>query len=159
LAALAPIEYDRVREETAKNLRIRVSTLDDEVKKRQTRTESGGKTEGETILLSDPEPWPESVDIASVLTILTRTVKRFVIVTDSAITAIALWIVNTYAHDAANVSAILSINSPEKRCGKTTLVELLTALVVRALPTANVTPATIFRSVATFRPTLLIDEA
>src|SRR5262249_4273963 len=33
------------------------------------------------------------------------------------------------------------------------------ALVVRALPTANVTAATIFRGVESFYPTLLIDEA
>ena len=46
-----------------------------------------------------------------------------------------------------------------KRCGKTTALHVLAALVHRPLPAANVTAAALFRSVEQFRPTLLIDEA
>ena len=57
------------------------------------------------------------------------------------------------------MSPLLGITSPEKRCGKTTLLALLTALALRALPASNITPAALFRAVERFRPTLIIDEA
>jgi len=85
------------------------------------------------ILLSDPEPWPGPITLGPVLNAIRTAVKRFVIVSESAAVAITLWIIHSYTHDSANVSPILAVNSPEKRCGKTTLLELLTAPVLRAL--------------------------
>jgi hypothetical protein len=79
------------------------------------------------ILLSDPEPWPGPITLGPVLNAIRTAVKRFVIVSESAAVAITLWIIHSYTHDSANVSPILAVNSPEKRCGKTTLLELLTA--------------------------------
>ena len=87
------------------------------------------------------------------------TIKRFVIVPDSSVAAITLWAVLTYCYDSFGVCPILTILSPEKQCGKTTLMEMLMVLVTRCLPTSNCTSAVIFRSVEAFRPTLLIDEA
>ena len=52
-----------------------------------------------------------------------------------------------------------AITSPEKGCGKTTLLDVLSRLVMRPLSTANVTASAIFRVVEMQRPTLLIDEA
>ena len=46
-----------------------------------------------------------------------------------------------------------------KRCGKTTLLDVLGSLVLRPLPTANVTSSAVFRVVEAYRPTLLVDEA
>jgi putative DNA primase/helicase len=57
------------------------------------------------------------------------------------------------------VSPILALASPDKRCGKTTTLTLISALVPRPLPAANVTAAGVFRAVEKLRPTLLIDEA
>jgi len=53
----------------------------------------------------------------------------------------------------------LAITAPEKRCGKTTLLDVIKPLVPMALQTANVTAAATFRAIETLRPTLLIDEA
>jgi hypothetical protein len=53
----------------------------------------------------------------------------------------------------------LAIQSPEKRCGKTTLLDILRATVKSGLPTCNITPAAFFRVVEKYRPCLLIDEA
>ena len=64
-----------------------------------------------------------------------------------------------HAHDAARHSAILFIVSPTKRCGKTNLLTVLQGLVPKALPVANITPATVFRAISRWKPTLLIDEA
>jgi hypothetical protein len=53
----------------------------------------------------------------------------------------------------------LRFTSPERGCGKTTLLDVLARLVPRPLPTANATAAAIFRMVEAGQPTLLIDEA
>ena len=50
-------------------------------------------------------------------------------------------------------------HGPEKRCGKTTVLDLLALVVRRPLPTANVTTAALFRTIEVAAPTLLIDEA
>jgi putative DNA primase/helicase len=46
-----------------------------------------------------------------------------------------------------------------KRCGKTTLLDVISRLVLRPLPTGSVTAAALFRVVEGYRPTLLVDEA
>ena len=53
----------------------------------------------------------------------------------------------------------LAILSPVLRCGKTTLLDVLAALVYRPLPAANCSASSIFRVVEKHRPCLLIDEA
>ncbi len=66
---------------------------------------------------------------------------------------------HTFLLDCFVVSPRLAITSPEKGCGKTTLLDVLSHLVLRALSTASVTTAAVFRVVEMQRPTLLIDEA
>ena len=79
--------------------------------------------------------------------------------TEGACTALCLWVIHTYALGATHISPILAIVSPEKRCGKTVLLDLLSRLVWRPLTAANITAASLFRSVEKWTPTLLIDEA
>lgn len=107
----------------------------------------------------DPEPWPEAVDGEVLLVDLTETFNRFLALPDGAAVGLALWAVHAHAHDASPVSPVLAVTSPEKRCGKTTLLELLSALVPRPLPASNLTPAVVFRAVEKWHPTLLVDEA
>lgn len=127
----------------------------------RTRTPQEERAEdgGGPLVLEDPDPWPDPVDGRQILGELTDLIERHLVLPDGAATAIALWVLHAHAHDACAVSPVLSISSPEKRCGKTTLLELLSALVPRPLPASNVTAATIFRAVEKFRPTLLVDEA
>ena len=53
----------------------------------------------------------------------------------------------------------LSISSPTKGCGKTTLLDVLSRPVLRPLLASNVTPAAVFRVIEKYNPCLLIDEA
>lgn len=122
-------------------------------------TEEGAATPGRVLALEGPEPWPEPVGGAGLLAELESTLKRFVSLPEGASTALALWVLHTYSHEAATVSPILALVSPEKRSGKTTTLSLLGALVRRSLPASNITPSALFRSVEKFEPTLLIDEA
>jgi len=70
-----------------------------------------------------------------------------------------LWIVHTYLLDSFGISPRLAITSPEKQCGKTTLLDVLEHLVWRPLPTTNTSASAIFRVVEISRPCLLADEA
>jgi hypothetical protein len=72
---------------------------------------------------------------------------------------VALWIVHTYVFDIFTCTPRLGISSPEKRCGKTTLLDVISYSVNRPLPTVNITGPAIFRTVEKAKPTLLIDEA
>ncbi len=60
---------------------------------------------------------------------------------------------------ASFITPRLAVTSPERRCGKATLLILLSAFVVRPLSTANITAAALFRVVDMVHPTLLVDEA
>ncbi len=115
--------------------------------------------QGTRLALEDPEPWPEPVDGSDLLADLVATFLRFLGLPEWAPVALALWVLHAHAHDAAEVSPLLALTSPEKRCGKTTALHLLGSLVPRPLPASNVTAAALFRAVERWRPTLLVDEA
>ena len=114
---------------------------------------------GSALVLSDPEPWPDPVDGGALLTELTRTFPRFLALPDGAAMALALWVLHSHAHDAATVSPILGVVSPQKRCGKTTLLHLLGSVVPRPVFASNITGPALFRGVEMWQPTLLVDEA
>ena len=156
LAALSPIAYDRRRKEAATRLSIRESTLDSEVYRRRPR--SADDAPG-AALFPEIEPWPASVAGDELLDALIEHFRRFAVLPDEAAPILALWVLHAHAHDAALVSPILAVLSPEKRCGKTTVLTLVQALTPRALSTSNITSAALFRAVEGWGPTLLIDEA
>jgi putative DNA primase/helicase len=54
---------------------------------------------------------------------------------------------------------LLVILSPEKRCGKTTLLQVLSRLVYRPLFSCNISPSALYRTIQKYSPCLLIDEA
>jgi putative DNA primase/helicase len=73
-------------------------------------------------------------------------------------TAAALWTVHAHALEAAGASPLLALTSPEKQCGKTTTLALLSRLVPRPLLSSNITAASLLRVVDKYSPTLLADE-
>lgn len=122
-------------------------------------TDKEDNLQGRAVVLSDPEPWPDPVDGAELLDSVARALGRFVAMPEGAATAVSLWIVHAHSLDAWFLSAILALVSPVKRCGKTTLLQVIGALVPRPLHASNITPAVVFRAVEKFAPTLLVDEA
>jgi putative DNA primase/helicase len=113
----------------------------------------------QTVWGEDPEPWSEHVEVADLLNEIVSEISRYLALPDGAAAATALWVVFSHLHDNAPVSPLLTISSPVKRCGKTTLMTLLTELVPRPLPASNVSAAAVFRIVEAWHPTLLVDEA
>jgi putative DNA primase/helicase len=159
LALLSPIAYGQERKGAARKLDVSVSLLDKEIEQRQRALNpSGGQGSGQPLILVGFEPAADPVDGGKMLGWLTATLGRFVVLPQHASLAIALWIVRAHADECFDTNPRLALLSPEKRCGKTTLLELIAKLVPKALPASNVTASVIFRTIEAAHPTLLIDE-
>lgn len=158
LAKLGMLDYDRERKDAAKRFDIRAQTLDILVAAERDQLD-GGRMQGRALSLPEPEPWPEPVNGAELLGSLSAIIRRYVVMPDHSADVAALWVLHTYLLVCFGISPRLAITSPEKRCGKTTLLDVLSRLVMRPLPAANATASAIFRIVEMQQPTLLIDEA
>jgi putative DNA primase/helicase len=158
LATLPTFEYERERKEVAKSLNVRASILDLLVAAEREKSDDDDGKQGRALSLPERDPWPDPVSGAELLDELSASIRRYVVMPDDAADMAALWTVHTYLVDALGISPRLAVTSPERGCGKTTLLDVLLCLVQRPLPTANATASAIFRVVEMRRPTLLIDE-
>ena len=113
----------------------------------------------ETVIFDTILPHPDPVNIADLLTDIEAVIKRHVILADHAAAALAVWVLHTYTFEMRDTVAYVAIESPEKRCGKTTLLSVLAAMAAKPLIASNITVGALFRSVHTCMPTLFIDEA
>jgi putative DNA primase/helicase len=116
-------------------------------------------TKTELGLAMETEPWGEAVDGKALLDELAGLARRYVVLPKWGAETLALWILHTYAFELRDVTSYLGIESPEKRCGKTTLLTVLSELVSRPIVAANISSPAFFRVIEEVRPTLLIDEA
>ena len=157
LAKLKSLEYERERGPAAKRLGIRVMWLDNAVDK--CRPKDGANGQGRPLELLEIDPWPEPVNGAELLDSVCTEVGKYLVMPPGGAEISALWAAHTYAFQSFAVTPRLAITSPEKRCGKTTLLDVIAKLVVRPMPVANITAPMVFRTVEKVKPTLLIDEA
>jgi putative DNA primase/helicase len=111
------------------------------------------------IILDPPEPWPEPVDGAELLDAIAALFRQYMILPQYGDVVLALFVVYAHAFDHFDVSPLLVLTSPTKRCGKTRVIGLLAELCPKALSTANVSAAALFRVIEKLKPTVLIDEA
>jgi hypothetical protein len=96
--------YERVRARL-KKAHVRVSELDQEVGRRKpegTADDAPGK--GKPLDLPESELWAEPVDGAELIGGIVAQIQRFVILSDHAALAAALWVIHTHAHNAAFIS-------------------------------------------------------
>lgn len=162
LSRLSPLEYDQIRKSEASRLRVRVGNLDKAISDRRSRREPVAARPGlggTALELVSPTPFTHSVDGAAVLDAVVETIKRFIVIDLHEVHALALWVMFAYCYDCFEHNPRLALLSPEKRCGKTTTLSLIGALVPRALQASNISPPSIFRVIEKSSPTLLIDEA
>jgi hypothetical protein len=113
----------------------------------------------ETIIFEPVVPHPAPVPIAELLNDIETVITRHVILNEQAAAALAVWVLHTYVFEMRDTVAYVAIESPEKRCGKTTLLSVLAAMACKPLIASNITVGALFRSVHTCSPTLFIDEA
>lgn len=156
LSNLSTFEYEMVRTEEAKKLNMRVRALDGFVS--QERQSSQPESENSRVIES-LEPWPTPVDTNWMVEEIKRQINYYCILPDECIAPIVTWIIGTYCFNAFRIFPKLCIFSPQKRCGKSTLMEVLDALSNSSLMASNVSPAVIYRIIESYQPTLLLDEA
>jgi len=101
----------------------------------------------------------QMIDAGGVLDEIAATLKKHVIMSESASVAATLWIGMTHFINVIQVAPLGLISAPEKACGKSQLLTLFGLLVKNPMPVANCSPSFIFRSIEKSSPTLLIDEA
>ncbi len=156
LALLDSVERDLRGKEIMKKYKVKANTIDTLLSKELIAIEFN---ESSLFMSDQNEPWPEVVDGASLLDEISSVVTRHLIVPEGIANTLSLWVILTYCYDNFRILPQVAIYSPEKRCGKTVLLEILGACVNRPLSSSNMTPATVFRSIEAFKPTLIIDEA
>lgn len=106
-------------------------------------------------------PWPgEGSDL---LHQVRDALARYVVLpSPEAATGVVLWIAATHAVPSWGHAPRLVIRAPEKRCGKSRLLDLVEGMCHRPLMTVNASPSAVYRSIGLAPddpPTLLLDEA
>ncbi|MBB4093969.1 DUF3631 domain-containing protein [Brucella pecoris] len=155
LSKLSELEYEQCREEVAKALCLRVSKLDEFVSALRPKApeEEGGEP------FEDMDPWADPVEGAELLSEIQATILRFSVLPEHSAPLMAVWALHAWSHDTADISPVLAFVSPEKRCGKTTALSVMSALVPKAMHAVNISTSVLFRVIEKYRPTVLIDEA
>ena len=162
LSRLSIVAYDGERKETANELGIRVSTLDDivdQLRPRNTIEDDDANKQGGRIEFAGFDPWPDAVDGKVLVADMSAAIRSYVILSVNQALGVALWVIHTHVFDLAEHAPRLQIKSPVMRCGKTRLLEVIKQMVAKALVTGNISTAALFRLIEAFHPTLLIDEA
>jgi putative DNA primase/helicase len=155
VGALPLVEYEQNRKEIAKKWGIRVEALDG---LRKPSGAAGNRVQTKGVSFVNPEPWPERVDGATLLDEIDYRIRKHVVLAPSAACATSLYVILTYVVSQLQICPLLIIRSVLKRSGKTRLLDILSRLVFRALSTASLSPAVLFRLAANQHPTFLIDE-
>ena len=105
------------------------------------------------------DPTDISIVESNVVETVSTFVKRFVFLKEQSLyRLLALWIVHTYLIDEFDYTPYLFVHSPERGCGKTSLLSILDLLVFKSSGiTASPTEAVLFRSA--HGHTQILDEA
>ncbi|MFG1686981.1 DUF3631 domain-containing protein [Nonomuraea sp. NPDC049269] len=97
---------------------------------------------------------------AALLDRLRAALTRYVILpSPEASDAVTLWIAATHAQPAWAHAPRLVIRGPEKRCGKSRLLDVVEATCHEPFITVNSSSAAVYRSITEDPPTMLVDEA
>lgn len=153
LVAMPLLRYEREYKDAAKRLGMRAAVLDSEVKAARS-DESGNSKEMFPVV----KAWPSPVDMAELLSELSEAFRRYAVLPKHADTALALWCVFTWFCESSHIAPLLVIRSPEKGCGKSTVMNILARLVYRPLILSGLSAAVLFRVVDKYQPTVMIDE-
>jgi hypothetical protein len=155
-----PLANTKSKEKTTENITSESAAPDDKV------IPSSATPVGASVLSRKsrtfPElllPWSSPVDIDDLANKMAILIKRYCVVTDEEADAAVLWIISSYLINGFNIFPKLSLISPQKRCGKSTLMEVISAMSRDGLFTSNVSAASIYRLTEQYELTLFIDEA
>jgi putative DNA primase/helicase len=89
---------------------------------------------------------------------MVRTLLRFLVLPKWAAEALSLFNLHTYGWELRDVTTYLGIESPQHRCGKSTLLALIRRLVQRPEVAAHISSPAVFRTIQRRKPTFIVDE-
>lgn len=120
---------------------------------------AGGTRAALVDLIAEAPEWtPVSAPpLAELLDELARHVRRYVVLSADQATLCALWVIHVFAIAAADVTPYLIVTSPQRRCGKSRLLEVLRGLVLGAWYVVRPSEAVLFRKLAS-GAVLFLDE-
>ena len=153
------VDYELIREAIAKQLKVRVSVLDNAVAAATKINPASDNNEDQSSFFDDVVIWPDTVDGADLLDDIRSLIDQHIVCDEHVKNAVTLWIAFTWFVHDVHVAPLAVITSPEKRCGKSQLLMLIGKLACRPLLASNISPAAVFRVIEAHRPTLIIDEA
>jgi hypothetical protein len=84
---------------------------------------------------------------------------KYIVLPETDLCAVVAWVLGAWLHDLWDRFPNLAITSPEKRSGKSRLLELLMQVCPRPWLVINPTFAVVHRKVKLEHPTMLLDEA
>lgn len=112
-----------------------------------------------TVAQSKERGEPDGGALAKTLDELVAFLRRYVVFPhDEQADVIALWIAHSWTFRSFRFTPYLNVCSPEKRCGKTRLLECIQLVVPRPRSMVRPTEAVLFRTIEKDKPTLLLDE-
>lgn len=118
----------------------------------------GNNTELRNLLEAATPEEKDEISLTELLSDIQKMITKYVVLTPQQADAVALWVAHTWTFEAAETTPYLSITSPEKRSGKTRLLETLERLVRKPWFTGRTSAAALYRKVDKELPTLLLDE-
>ena len=155
IIGLDPLTREQERNRISEEYDVRKSVIDEFIKEKTKQEKTGGTRE----IVTEVEPSSDSVSGDKLLSAIKGELLKYVILPGGVAEPITAWVVLTYCCDAFRILPMLGIISPDKRCGKTTLLEVIQGLVNKGLTASNISPAAVFRTIEKYAPTLLVDEA
>lgn len=107
---------------------------------------------------AEVEPLPNDA-VAGLLEQVADTLERYVVLPgEHERDVLALFAAHTWAIDGAHATPYMLVISPEKRSGKSRLLQVLELVVARPWGVIGASEAAMFRKIAKDKPTLLLDE-
>jgi hypothetical protein len=111
--------------------------------------------------MTQPNDTTETAEGGAILDRLHQIITRYVILPNpEALDAVVLWIAATHGQPAWAHAARMVIRAPEKRCGKSRLLDIIEGTCYSPLITVNASTPAVYRSIGgDDPPTILLDEA
>ena len=155
----SPLEREKLLKLISRHQNVPVDVVREEALKYFPKKPDEAKQgSGAALAFENPEPWPGTVNGSDLLDSFAEKLRAHVSMDTHALTVCALWALLTWVYDSFDILPLLVIRSPEKGCGKTTLLDVLSRLVARPLPASSITASGIFRTIEFAKPCLLVDE-
>lgn len=131
-----------------------------EAAKPRPAAEGSAPPQGRALAFEVVEPAADPVDGETLLDdVCDEFLRRIVMQGEGTARLCALWVAHAWCIRAFHISPRLAITSPEPGCGKTTTLDVLSALVPKPLAVGSCSAAAAFRVISEHAPSLLFDEA